>query len=128
MYVSDKELEFFIDIEDGVVVNCDKHYITSTIDNLVINTIQYTNKGTITIILKKENNNIIFSIKDDGIGIPKHELNDIFGVFTVSSKTKTPAGGRGIGLALCEKAIKSHDGKIWAESNGQKGAKFTFVI
>ena len=52
------------------------------------------------------------SVQDDGIGIPEQELLDIFDPFTVSSKTKTPADGRGVGLALCKKVIDAHNGII----------------
>ena len=46
----------------------------------------------------------------------------------MSSKTQTPAEGRGVGLALCEKIIKVHHGKIWVESDGNTGSTFFFVI
>ena len=72
--------------------------------------------------------NIEFSVDDEGIGIPKEELYHIFGIFIVSSRTKTSSGGRGIGLALCKKAINLHGGEIWVESNGTKGAVFKFIL
>ena len=62
-----------------------------------------------------------FIIADSGIGIPEEELQEIFGVFVVSSRTKTQAGGRGVGLALCKAAIEAHGGTITAESKGAKG-------
>ena len=46
----------------------------------------------------------------------------------MSSNTKTPAGGRGIGLALCKKVIKAHNGNIWAAQNPDKGTTFTFTL
>ena len=130
-------------------MNCDEHYIKSTLDNLIINAIQYSQKTSpfakregndkgsrnnieegnkITLKLKKAAETVGFSIEDEGIGIPTRELHDIFGAFIVSSKTRTPAGGRGIGLALCKKVVEVHGGKIWAESNGIKGATFQFVL
>ena len=69
-----------------------------------------------------------FSITDEGIGIPQDELIGILNKFTVSSKTKTPSGGRGVGLALCEKVITVHGGTIEAKSNGKKGSSFSFVL
>jgi len=69
-----------------------------------------------------------FSVKDEGIGIPKEELSDVFGAFVVSSKTKTPAGGRGIGLALSKKVIEAHNGQIWAKQNQDKGVTVAFSL
>ena len=77
---------------------------------------------------KTFNNKVNFSIQDEGIGIPKEELLSIFDVFVVSSKTHTPAGGKGVGLALCKKTIELHKGKIWAESVEGKGSVFRFLI
>ena len=128
LYLNNKELEFLTDIEPDIEIDCDQHYITSTIDNLIINAIQYSKDGKITIKLTKTAAGVEFSIQDEGIGIPQNELRNIFGAFTVSSKTRTPAGGRGIGLALCEKAIKAHGGEISAGSDGKKGAVFKFNL
>lgn len=79
-------------------------------------------------LIKTKDNEIQFKIIDSGIGIPDNELISIFDKFTVSSKTKSSAEGRGIGLALCEKIIKVHNGRIWAEQNSDKGTTFTFII
>ena len=128
LYLGDKDLEFICDIEDDLLVNCDEHYITSTLDNLIVNAITYSKDGQIIIEFKKEFDSIKFNITDNGIGIPKQELYDIFGIFTVSSRTKTAAGGRGIGLALCKGAIEAHKGQIWCKSDGKKGSTFSFTL
>ena len=128
LYLENKDLEFICDIEGDLLVNCDEHYITSTLDNLIVNAITYSKDGRITIEFKKNNDLVKFKITDEGIGIPQKELYAIFGTFTVSSKTKTPAGGRGLGLALCKGAIEAHKGQIWCKSNGKKGSTFSFTI
>jgi Na+/proline symporter/signal transduction histidine kinase len=130
LYLNGKELQFFTKIEDNIKVNCDEHYIKSTLDNLIINAIQYSKEGNITLELHKNSDStaIDFSIRDEGIAIPQAELYDIFLSFIVSSRTKTLAGGRGIGLALCKKAISAHGGQIWAESDGAKGSTFRFTL
>jgi signal transduction histidine kinase len=127
LYLEDKEIQFITNIDKNIIVKCDEHYIKSTIDNLIVNAIKYTDSGKISINLHKDKI-INFSIKDDGIGIPKEDLNHIFSAFTVSSKTHSSAGGRGIGLALCKKAIELHGGKIWAESDGKKGSSLFFTL
>lgn len=124
-----ENLNFDLDIENQLIISCDKYYITRTIDNIIINAIQYCPKGKITITLhNNQHTKIEFSVKDEGIGIPKDELFDVFGAFVTSSRTKTQAGGRGIGLALCKKVIELHDGKIWVEQNPSKGVTFKFTL
>jgi len=128
LYLSGKKLQFITNIEPDIILDCDKHYMQLVFDNLIINAISYSKEGTITLTLKNKDNRVTFSIEDEGIGIPRNELFDIFEAFTVSSKTRTPAGGRGVGLALCKKSIEAHKGLIWAESNGSKGSTFRFEI
>ncbi len=124
--IAKKNLNFKLKIEDIRVI-CDEYYISRTIDNMIINAIQYSKKGSITITLKKQNELIEFSVQDEGIGIPKEEIYDIFEPFIVSSRTKTPSGGRGIGLALCKKVITSHDGSISVDSS-DNGSIFRFSL
>ncbi|MBN8523138.1 MAG: alkaline phosphatase [Rickettsiales bacterium] len=132
LYMNEKnreDLNFEVEVEDKLTAFCDEHYITRTIDNIIINAIQYCPKGQITVKLHKNSGEEIeFSVKDEGIGIPEEELYEVFGAFIVSSRTKTPAGGRGIGLALCKKVIKAHNGEIWAKQNPDKGTIFTFTL
>jgi signal transduction histidine kinase len=132
LYIEEKDkenLNFDLKIEDKLTALCDEYYTARTIDNIVINAIQYCKKGTIVITLKSTKNHTIeFSVQDDGIGIPEEDLLDIFKPFTVSSRTKTPAGGRGVGLALCKKVIDAHNGIISAKSNNSKGSLFRFIL
>lgn len=68
------------------------------------------------------------SIKDQGGGIPEHELVTVFDKFIQSSKTKTGAGGTGLGLAICKQIVEDHGGRIWVESKLGRGARFCFTI
>jgi len=129
IFADDDKQEFIFKVEDKLIVQCDEYYITQAIDNLISNAVKYGEGKPITISLTKTvDNNIQFRIADQGIGIPKDELISIFNKFTVSSKTQTPAGGRGVGLALCEKVISVHGGTIEAKSDGKKGSEFSFVL
>jgi len=118
-----------LDIEEGIILNIDKYYLSQAIDNLIINSINYAKSGTIAISIKRDNDNetIIFSISDEGIGIPPSELDEVFEEFTVSSRTQSFAGGRGVGLALCKKVIEVHGGKIKAESK-RMGTTICFTL
>jgi len=123
-----EDKKWVLDIDEEITANLDKYYFKQCLDNLIINTISYCHKGKIEVVLKQNKYGIHFSISDEGVGIPIEELYDIFAEFTVSSRTRTLAGGRGIGLTLCKKVIEIHGGTIKAESDGKKGAKFTFVL
>lgn len=128
LYLNNKELEFVCKLDDNIIVECDPYYITRVLDNLIVNAIGYSKAGKVVLTLTRKKNMVEFAIQDQGLAVPASELQDIFGVFVVSSKTKTPAGGRGVGLALCKKSIEAHHGQIWAESNGTTGATFKFAI
>ncbi len=118
-----------LDIEEGIILNIDKYYLSQAIDNLIINSINYAKSGTIAISIKRDNDNetIIFSISDEGIGIPPDELDEVFEEFTVSSRTESFAGGRGVGLAVCKKVIEVHGGTIKAESK-RMGTTIWFTL
>lgn len=120
--------EIILNIGENINYCIDKYYMTKAIDNLIMNSLQYCFKGKIEIQLENEEDQIIFRIIDEGIGIPQNELQQIFCEFKVSSKTHSKAGGRGIGLTVAQKIIELHRGKIWAESDGKKGAKFIFSL
>jgi Na+/proline symporter/signal transduction histidine kinase len=121
--------EFRFEIEANVIANCDKYYITQAMDNLISNAVQYGKNRPVRIVVKNyDEETVEFSIIDRGIGIPKIDLYRIFSKFEVSSRTRTQAGGRGVGLALCKSCIEAHNGEIFATSSREDGTKFTFII
>ena len=67
-------------------------------------------------------------VSDNGIGIPKEEIYDIFMPFKMGSIAKSKAEGRGVGLALCKAVVEAHGSSIGAESKDGKGAQFKFVL
>ncbi|AVP87843.1 Putative Sensor histidine kinase YycG [Candidatus Phycorickettsia trachydisci] len=107
----------------------DKYYLQQMLDNLIINAIMYCEHGLIEITLERLGNRFLrLYVRDSGIGIPPSELLEVFGEFMVSSKTRTPSGGRGIGLALCKKVVTAHQGNILAESDGESWTLFTVTL
>jgi Na+/proline symporter/signal transduction histidine kinase len=125
---NNEDREFVLDIEEGIVINADKGYVVQLLDNLIINSMSYCKKGIIRVALSQDKNNIHLVISDTGIGIPKNELSEIFEPFMVSSRTKTPAGGRGVGLSICKRILEVHGGSIKAESDGEKGSSFVVML
>ncbi|PCJ29097.1 MAG: hypothetical protein COA94_02600 [Rickettsiales bacterium] len=82
----------------------------------MINAINFSEKGIIAISVDREKYFASFAIRDEGKGIPKTEIYDIFTPFKMGSNTESKAAGRGVGLALCKAVIEAHDGEIKAES------------
>ncbi|PCJ29726.1 MAG: hypothetical protein COA94_00690 [Rickettsiales bacterium] len=117
IYAQDKKaLKFHLNVEDDLMVFADINYIRQMIDNLVINAINFSEKGTIAISVDREKYFVSFAIRDEGKGIPKTEIYDIFTPFKMGSNTESKAEGRGVGLALCKSVIEAHGGEISAES------------
>jgi len=111
-------------------IKYDEFNISQVVRNLLSNAIKFTPPEKKIDILFSSNSfsSLTISVKDDGIGIPKDELEFIFDRFVQSSKTKTGAGGTGLGLSICLKIINAHKGKIWAENNQHGGATFSFML
>lgn len=127
IYLQGKPINFKLMIDPEIMISVDPNYIRQAIDNLVINAINFSEEGTIIVKLEKQKNFVQFTITDQGIGIPKDDIFDIFTPFKMGSNTESKAEGRGIGLALCKSIVEAHDGKISASSKGT-GAIFSFVL
>ena len=97
--------------------------------NLISNAIKYRGKKDprINISAKQVNKKFIFIVEDNGIGIDKKNLDKIFTIFK-RLQTWTEYEGTGIGLSISKKIIHQYGGKIWAESELDKGTKFYFTL
>jgi two-component system sensor histidine kinase/response regulator len=111
-------------------VSADSIQLERLLQNLIGNAIKYRKtdvRQKIHISAKKLDNNWVFSIQDNGIGIPKDQFNRIFLMFQRLHTAKEIAG-TGIGLSICQKIVQNHKGKIWVESEIGKGSTFYFTI
>ncbi len=107
-------------------IEIDTDKIIQVIDNIMNNAIKYSpDGGTITCTLLETHNSVIFSIKDEGLGIPKKDINKIFNRFYRVDKARSRAqGGTGLGLAISKEVIRAHGGDVWATSEEGKGSAF----
>lgn len=98
--------------------------------NLISNAIKFTpDKGKITISGEDRNEYVEFSIEDTGIGIPKKDMDKLFEeFFRADNALDQKVKGSGLGLSLVKKIIEAHRGKIWAQSELNKGTRFTFTL
>jgi PAS domain S-box-containing protein len=107
----------------------DQILIGQLFQNLISNAIKFKGKNDPEIIIsgEKREEDFLFSVKDNGIGIDKEYSNKIFVIFQrLHTKDKYP--GTGIGLAICKKIVERHGGEIWMDSELGKGSTFYFTI
>ena len=104
----------------------DTDRLIQVIDNIMNNAIKYSpDGGTITVRLIETHNHIILSITDEGMGIPRKDLNKIFDRFYRVDKARArQQGGTGLGLAISREVLKAHGGSIWVESRENQGSTF----
>lgn len=109
----------------------DSDYIVQALTNLLSNAIKFsTTDGTVWLTAEgKANTEVLFSVRDQGQGIPSDKLESIFERFQqVDSSDSRRKGGTGLGLTICRKIIEQHEGKIWAESTLGEGSTFSFTL
>lgn len=111
-------------------VEIDTDKMTQVIDNILNNAIKYSPYGgKIKVGMKTTDAQLIISISDEGLGIPKKDLPRIFDRFYRVDKARSRAqGGTGLGLAIAKEIVKQHKGFIWAKSEYGKGSTFTIVL
>ena len=107
------------------IINSDEHLKVQLFQNIIGNAIKYRSKETpkIHISAIKENNQYLFSIKDNGIGISTEHLKRIFTIFQ-RLHTNEEYEGTGIGLSIVQKIVHQQGGQIWVESEIGKGSTF----
>ncbi len=111
-------------------INGDNSMIRQVIVNLISNAIKFTENKKRSIIefgSTKDENEIIYYIKDNGVGFDMQYVDKLFGVFQRLHSSEE-FEGTGVGLALIKRIINKHGGKVWAESEVNKGATFYFSM
>lgn len=114
----------------SVWIEIDTDKMTQVIDNILNNAIKYSpDGGKIKVTMKTTDDQMILSISDQGLGIPKQDLPRIFDRFYRVDRARSRAqGGTGLGLSIAKEIIKQHKGFIWAKSIYGKGSTFTIVL
>lgn len=112
--------------ERDLWVEIDTDKIMQVIDNIMNNAIKYSpDGGKIEVHLMETHNNVVLSISDEGLGIPKKDLEKVFERFYRVDKARArQQGGTGLGLAISKEVMKAHQGQIWVESVEGKGSTF----
>lgn len=124
-----KNLRLIVSIEEKCFVFADESRFKQIVHNLLNNALKYTEEGSVTIALKKINQERYLIISDTGIGIPPEDLPFIFDRFYRTDLSRSRhTGGAGIGLAIVLQLVKSHGWQIQVDSKLGKGTVFTLII
>jgi PAS domain S-box-containing protein len=125
-----KKITLTSKIAEDYSIYADRDMLKAILRNLLNNALKFTCvSGEVSVNATKENNNIMITVKDNGIGIPKKDIDKLFRIDIKYSKIGTSEErGTGLGLLLCKEFIEQHGGKIWVESTEGEGSEFKFTI
>ena len=130
--IDNKQLTINVQMPNELIILCDPNMISAVFRNLISNSIKFSSKNKSIYVGyhgKDENNSHIFYVKDEGIGMPEQIRENIFKYSAnISRKGTSGEPSTGLGLILCKDFINFHNGKIWVESEVNKGSTFYFSI
>jgi signal transduction histidine kinase/CheY-like chemotaxis protein/transcriptional regulator with GAF, ATPase, and Fis domain len=136
MNADDKGLELTISSAPGVprMLKGDSLRLRQVVINLVANAVKFTDRGSVSVLVdvnSMENGHVdlLFSVKDTGIGISAEQLEGLFDSFSQADGSATRRyGGTGLGLAICKQLVEMMNGRIWVESESGRGSCFFFTV
>jgi len=110
--------------------NIDSKRIRQVLDNLLDNSIKYSQQGSEIIVEAwRKDKELVVSVADQGIGIPAEEFDKVFDrMYRIEQRLSQDPGGMGLGLALCKALVEGHGGRIWVESEVGRGSTFSFSL
>lgn len=114
---------------DLPAIRADQTRVRQVLLNLLSNAIKYTEQGEVTISASRNEEYVIISVTDTGVGIPAEQLDKIFEeFFRVDASSTRTVDGLGLGLSITHRLVKLHGGDIWVESEPGKGSKFSVAL
>jgi signal transduction histidine kinase/glycerophosphoryl diester phosphodiesterase len=121
-------LEVILD-PDLPLVRGDEDRIGQVLVNLLHNAVKFSpDGGLVTVRVARDGGEVIVSVKDHGIGIPRADQPRIFERFYKVDRARVRGGGTGLGLAIARHIVEAHGGRIWLESELQRGSTFSFAL
>jgi len=131
--LENENTQFLVDIDPSLMVFADEMQLSEVFHNLISNSLKYAQKEQNPIIKitadKKCSNEVIIAVQDNGIGMTKEQIDNVFDEFYKADEARTDIDSHGLGLNICKRIIEKHGGSIWVESNGPgTGSQFIFTL
>jgi signal transduction histidine kinase len=128
--IGDKDIELQSDIRpDLPPLNADKTRLRQILLNILSNAIKFTKRGNITVKAWMDKTDVIISVSDTGIGIKEQDFPSVFAEFQqVEGDTSRQYEGTGLGMSIAKRLVEMHGGRIWFESEWDKGSTFTCTL
>ena len=129
--MKEKQIEFCVLPVEDQIIESDKQRLLQVIGNLIRNAADFVpdKDGKITVSVRSKSEYIIFSVKDNGVGISKENQHNLFTPFyQIDTSATRNHGGAGLGLIICKGIVEGLGGKIWVESDTGKGSTFFFSV
>ena len=128
--IENKQLKVSIKADEKTIAYVDENMITTVIRNLISNAIKFSPQGeSIIVRCTQKDEFIVLAIIDNGVGIKKEDQNKLFRIDQhITTPGTADEKGSGLGLILCTEFVEKNGGKIWVESEINKGSSFMFTI
>ena len=126
----EKNISITLNADDSVNFNCDSGEIEIILNNLISNAVKYNKpNGKVEVSISKQENQLVISVKDTGIGMTQEEAARLFNEFTRIKNEKTKEiEGSGLGLAIVKKISQLYNGSVSVETEPDRGSKFTVIL
>jgi two-component system phosphate regulon sensor histidine kinase PhoR len=130
LFAERQGVELVSEIPDGLPpIRGDEARLGQVFLNLVHNAVKFSpNGGRVTISVADAGDELVASVRDEGVGIPRSAIPRIFERFYKVDRARVRGGGTGLGLSIARHVVDQHGGRIWVESEEGRGSRFSFAL
>jgi signal transduction histidine kinase len=122
-----RSLALHVEMSEGLLVVCDPERIQQVLANLVGNAIKFSREGrAVDILASRTDDEVVVSVRDEGVGIPPQQLPQIFDRYWKGDSTRRD--GVGLGLSIAREIVAAHGGRMWVDSAEGRGSTFSFAL
>lgn len=115
------------DFVHGLCVVCDRERVQQVLANLIGNAIKFSpSPGSIDVVARRENHDVVVSVRDTGVGIRSDQVAHVFDSFWKGDPNRK--SGVGLGLSIAREIVEAHGGRIWVDTAEGKGSTFSFTL